>query len=322
MASTAQMTIDGVTFDATTQIKYSKPKVNSVGGKNVNILNAETNKSLYITTPLMLTWGVNQYVDEKTGKVTYDMALQFPSSEYANEKATAFLENLKTMEEKVKADAITYSRDWLGKPKVSAEVVDALFTPLLKYPKDKNTSEPDMTKSPTLKVKLNYWEDEFKCELYDMNEQSLFPNNDGVTPVDLVAKGVNVACVINCGGIWFANGKFGVTWRLLQAVVQPRASMTGKCLIKLSDEEKASAKTQVSSMVEEEEEEEGVEVVADTDEEEEDDDNVDVKSTAAVEVKQEITSAPEPVVLEPEPPVEPKKKVVRKRTTKAAQAEA
>ena len=320
MASTEQMTIDGVTFDASTQIKYSKPKVNSVGGKNVNILNSETNKSLYLTTPLMLTWGVNRYVDDKTGKVSFDMALQFPSSEYANEKATAFLENLKTMEEKVKADAITYSRDWLGKPKVSAEVVDALFTPLLKYPKDKNTSEPDMTKSPTLKVKLNYWEDEFKCELYDMNEQSLFPNNDGVTPVDLVAKGVNVACVINCGGIWFANGKFGVTWRLLQAVVQPRASMTGKCLIKLSDEDKAAAKSASISM-EEAEEEEGVEVVDDTDEEEEED-NQAVQSTAAVEVKKEISSVPEPVVLEPEPPTETKKKVVRKRSTKAATVDA
>ena len=319
MASSEQMTIDGVTFDPTNHTKYSKPKVNSLGGKNVNILNSETNKSLYLTTPLMLTWGVNQYVDEKTGKVTYDMALQFPSSEYANDKTSAFLENIKAMEEKVKADAITYCRDWLGKPKISAEVVDALFTPVLKYPKDKNTSEPDLTKSPTLKVKINFWDDEFKCELYDMEEKSLFPNNDGVTPVELITKGVKVACVINCGGIWFANGKFGVTWRLLQAVVQPRASMTGKCLIKLSDEEKASVKSS-STGVEEEEEEEGVEVVADTDEEEEDD-SEPVQSTVAVEVKQEISSVPVTAVTQPEVPAEPKKKVVRKRTSKAVAAE-
>ena len=26
----------------------------------------------------MLTWGVNEYVDEKSGNKTYDMALQFP----------------------------------------------------------------------------------------------------------------------------------------------------------------------------------------------------------------------------------------------------
>ena len=102
MANTEQMTIEGVTFDAETQMKYSKPKVNASGGKSINILNTATNKGLYLTTPLMLTWGINEYTDEKSGKVTYDMALQFPSEEYANAQSTAFLENVKKMEEKVK----------------------------------------------------------------------------------------------------------------------------------------------------------------------------------------------------------------------------
>ena len=91
--------------------------------------------------------------------------------------------------------------------------------------------------------------------------------------------------------------------------------MTGKCLIKLSEEDKATAKTASSSMEEEDEEEEGVEVVADTDDE---DDVEVVQSEVAVEVKQEITSVPEPVVVEAEVP---KKKIVRKRTSKAASAE-
>ena len=30
----------------------------------------------------MLTWGINEYVDEQTGKRTYDMSLQFPKDEY------------------------------------------------------------------------------------------------------------------------------------------------------------------------------------------------------------------------------------------------
>ena len=38
---------------------------------------------------------------------------------------------------------------------------------------------------------------------------------------------------MTCGGIWFANGKFGVTWKLIQAMVQkPRAQLSGKCFLK------------------------------------------------------------------------------------------
>ena len=54
----------------------------------------------------------------------------------------------------------------------------------------------------------------------------------------LVAKTQNVALLIECGGIWFANGKFGVTWKLVQAIVKPRQSLAGKCHIELSCEER------------------------------------------------------------------------------------
>ena len=57
--------------------------------------------------------------------------------------------------------------------------------------------------------------------------------DESVTPMSLVQKGQNIAAVIQCGGIWFANGKFGMTWKLLQAVVQPRATLKGRCHIML-----------------------------------------------------------------------------------------
>ena len=56
-------------------------------------------------------------------------------------------------ENKIKADARANSRDWLGKQNMSEDVISALFTPMLKYPKDAN-GEPDKSRTPTLKVKL------------------------------------------------------------------------------------------------------------------------------------------------------------------------
>ena len=87
-------------FDPTKDYKYIKPKVNKSGGKSVGILNSESNKALYLSTPLMLTWGVSEFVDDQSGKKSYNMSLQFPKEEYANEETTAFLNAMTKFQEK------------------------------------------------------------------------------------------------------------------------------------------------------------------------------------------------------------------------------
>lgn len=297
-----QMIVNGASFDPTTTIHYTKPKVNASGGKSVGILNKNTNKGFYINTPLMLTWGINEYVDEPTGKRTYDMSLQFPRQEYSTETLDQFLTNLKDFENKIKEDAMKNSKEWLNKPKMSKDVCEALWTPMLKYPKypegHENHGEFDYTRSPTLRVKVPFWEGEWKFELYDMEENLLFPNDNGVLPTELVQKGVNIATVIQCGGIWFAAGKFGVTWKLFQGVVKPKPSMKGKCLISLSDTdrsvlEKADNNNDDTSFP--------VSIVDDSDD-----------SDQEAESKPNIEPEPEVVT---EPVVETKKKVVRKKKT-------
>jgi hypothetical protein len=120
-----------------------------------------------------------------------------------------------------------------------AEAVEALWTPMLKYPRDKATEEPDHSRAPSLKVKIPYWEDVFKnVELYNEESVCVFPNDDNTPINDFIVKGTNVATIIQCGGIWVANGKFGVTWKLFQAVVKPRTTLSGKCHIVLSEKDK------------------------------------------------------------------------------------
>jgi len=240
MTMSAKTILSGVDFTPSTDTKYSKPKVDTRGGKSVGILNASANTATYISTPLMLTWGVNKFVDDKSGKISYDMALQFPSEEYAKEDTTSFMNNMMAFESKIKKDAMLNAKDWFGKAKMSEDAIDALWTPMLRYPKDKNTLEPDLTRSPTLKVKIPYWEGEWKTELYDVDQNPIFPDpeNSNITPEDLISKGSHVAVVLLCGGIWFANGKFGCTWKLFQGVVKPKATMRGKCQIILSSDDK------------------------------------------------------------------------------------
>jgi len=295
MTMSAKTILSGANFAPATDIKYSKPKVDARGSKSVGILNAGSNSATYISTPLMLTWGVNEYVDDKSGKVSYDLALQFPSEEYAKDDTTNFMNNMIELENKIKADAITNAKEWFGKNKMSEDAIDALWTPMLKYPKDKNSGESDTNRAPTLKVKIPYWEGEWKTELYDVNQRAIFPDpdNSNVTPKDLIAKGTHVAVVLLCGGIWFANGKFGVTWKLFQGLVKPKGTMRGTCHIQLSSEDKERIVKQKVDEDDEAVEDENFDEPASTAVDDSDEEAVVVKAEVAAVVAKEV--APEPV---------------------------
>jgi len=315
------MIVAGTEFNPATDYTYTKLKIQPSGSKQIGITNPTTKRTLFIGTPLMLTWGVNEWSDESTGRKTYDMTLQFPREEYNNSDCATFLANMTAFEEKLKADALVNSKEWLGKAKTSPEVVDALWTPMLKYPKDQESGEPDHSRAPTLKVKLPIWEGEWKCELYNLKQEQIFPNDNGLFPPDLIAKATNVATVIQSGGLWFANGKFGVTWKLVQAVVKPKESLRGKCFIQLSAADKAAIGRSVSD---EEDDDRSKNVAMDSsDEDDEDggDGNVDANNSASDVVANELTKIKSSVNLESsaaEPTAPAKKKVVRKKKEASA----
>ena len=315
----ADTIIDATMFNAK-DIRYSAPKANASGGKSINILNKATNSGIRLSTPLMLTWGASDFVDQASGKGNgkFEMSMQFPSEEYKTEDTTAFLKNMQAFEAKIKDDALVNSKDWFGKIHKNAEVVDALYTPMLKYSKDKASGEPDLNRAPVLRVKIPMWEGSWKCEVYDEDGEKLFPNSSNpiLTPVELIQKGTQVAALIQCGGLWFANGKFGVTWKLIQVVVQkPRASLSGQCFIKLksSDKERLKAAPAPSGDIVDDDDAVHTAEVEDSDEESEDDD----EPVSAPVVSPPVPApAPAPVVVAPPAAAvveEPKKKKVVKK---------
>jgi len=237
--------LSGETFNPDKDIKYSKPKVNSSGGKSVGILNATTNGATYVSTPLMMTWGVSAFEDKKTGDKSYNMSLQFPGEEYNTPAIAKFRANIEKFEQKIKADALLNQKEWFGKSTMTKDHIDMFWTPILKFAKGEN-GEPDHNKNPTLAVKIPIWEGVWNVELFDPQSRKIFPDasNEHITPVDLIAKGSHVAVVLQCGGVWFAGGKFGVTWKLFQAVVKPKTTLRGKCHIQLSGDDRKLVETQ------------------------------------------------------------------------------
>jgi hypothetical protein len=222
---------NGLTFNLE-DIDISAPKLNKSGGKSANVIYKPTKKGLYVNLQVpMLTWGATPFKDQQTGKETFDMAIQFPRKDYSTPETDILLSKFQALENKIKTEAVKNSMAWFNKKTMTAEVVEALWTPMLKYSKDPQTGEADLTKAPTLKVKLPCWDGKFNCEIYGPDDKMLYPDeHSDVTPIELIPKGVNVESILQCGGLWFANGKFGCTWRLFQAKVQPKPSMKGRCL--------------------------------------------------------------------------------------------
>ena len=301
----AETIIDGTQID-TSLFAYSAPKAHEAGGKVVNLWNKKFKSSLTLSTPLILTWGAQESLDANKNPLgKYTLSLQFPSADYSTPDLEAFLDSMKRLEEKVKDDALTYSKEWFGKQHKSRDIIDALFNPMLRYPKIKGSEEFDTSKSPTLTVKLPCWNGVWKSEIYDEDAQPLFPNksNPLVTPIEFLKKGTQIACVIQCGGIWFVNGKFSVTWNLKQAVVKkPKDSIEGTCFIKLKEADKQKLKTsEVPEDVDAPSHAEVSSTIVDDSDDEAEEEHVVVVAKKEPE--------PEPVVEE-----KPKKKIVKKKT--------
>lgn len=315
----ADRIVDGTNIDVNV-FSYSAPKAHSSGGKVVNLYNKHFKESLTISTPLILTWGAQEGMNDKkepNGKWT--MSLQFPSADYTNDDSEAFLSSMKTLENQIKKDAILHSKEWFGKEIKSMEVIEEKFNVMLKYPKkEKGGVELDYNKPPTMTVKIPQWSGVWKPEIYDEDGEPLYINgkvNSHLSPLEYLKPKIHVICLLQCGGLWFVNGKISITWNLKQAIVQkPKPTMEGTCFLKPKSSDRELMKT--LPVPEDDIDPDGVQgatVVEDSDDEQ--DRTIPyVALTPAQAVEPEptpvVAPAPAPVVEETKKP----RKVVKKKT--------
>jgi hypothetical protein len=205
-------------------------------------------------------------------------------------------------------------------------VVKHTFFPFLKYSKDKLTKKIDPSKPPSIRAKVPNYNGKWSVEVYDVKGKLLFPcDNGNATPMDFVQKKSNVACVLQCGGLWFGGKGWGITWKLNQCVVKPNEvqSIFGKCHIQLSPEDvQALEKADTSDVAQEDDD-----VAAAPNVEVDDSDAEEEQVAEPVVVKKKVVKkAADPVAEQVQEPVaaetdaEPavvKKKVVKKAAPKA-----
>ena len=192
-------------FD-TTKLSFSDVKTNKSGGKTVYI---NLNKNMFVLqTPVMtLPFDLNIYDKGDYPKYSLEGSFKDMEDDY---RIKGFYENMEKLDKLILSQAVKNSMSWLGKKKTNEEVVEALYTPIIKRSKDKETGDYDGKYPATMKFKLPFWEGKTSYKMLSFKDDS---------PVDMAqeevfTKGSKVQAILKCGGIWMVNGKFGCTWNV------------------------------------------------------------------------------------------------------------
>ena len=235
-------------------ITYGKTIVDKRGNKRIPIL--FNGQKLALNTPLMFTWnGANERVSEDSGRVSYDIEPVLQADKAAS--IASFKEKMIALENKILDDAVTNSKDWFGKSKMSRDVAEDKLWPMVKFPRRKDskgnlTDELDKSKDPRMKFKIPFWEGQFtNISVYELPTQRGkeasplwlnpdkcrsakpsvdIPQDEDGTPIDFLPERSYIKCGISCKGIYFSGGKCSIGWTLVDVQVRlpPKRTFTAK----------------------------------------------------------------------------------------------
>jgi hypothetical protein len=194
---------------STKSITLSAPKTLQSGAKQA-YLNYGGERLVMQTAVAMSTpFGLNSF--QSQNGVEYSLDLSFRGQDNRPE-LQEFKRVLEQMDALMIDEGVKNSKTWF-KADLNKEVVKAFYTPSLKYSKDKEGNV--LSYPPNIKVKLPKRNGEFDTKFYDLNGTPY----KGVPIEDLLVKGIQVTAIIECGGVWFAGSKFGLTWRAKQIAI-------------------------------------------------------------------------------------------------------
>jgi hypothetical protein len=160
------------------------------------------------------------------------MNLNFQNSDYSTPEQEIFKEKMIRLENQILDDAFANRVKWFDDDDLSREVIKSKFYPIIKYPKVKGpdgkpTKKLDMSKPPSVGLKVTNYDNKWGCEVYDMEKNKLFPNDDPVkTPCDYVQKKCQVIAKFQVSAIWTGDKAWGVKLALVLCFVQPNEDVS------------------------------------------------------------------------------------------------
>jgi hypothetical protein len=155
---------------------------------------------------LTVPYDAGDYKDNKKYKVSFS----FKGMD-SNPKVAAYFKVLEAIDNFVIDQATKNAAKWFKMPGASRDVVSTIYTPSVKYAIDAATGDrKDLP--PTQSVALKTPKGAFDTEMYDHKNQSI----EGLTPVEVLRRNAEVTPIVDATGIWIADKKFGLSWKLHQ----------------------------------------------------------------------------------------------------------
>jgi hypothetical protein len=241
------------------KISFSPLKVLDSGGKTAYV-NYDGGMFVFQTPSCSLPYGMSMF--DKAGPVKYSAELSLRGYDEAKSKMQQFYEALQRLDDFMIDQGVRNSKQWF-KSELSRDVIKAFYTPMVRLAKDKDGNPKPYP--PTIKLSLKQRRDstEFDVVVYDDKRQQY----RGIPLEELLVKGAQVTCLIQCTGCWFAGSKYGLSWKLSQALVTslPQSSRNftfvddgelAASAAPAAPARKAAAPAPAPAMVEDEEEEE------------------------------------------------------------------
>jgi hypothetical protein len=187
---------------------------------------------LIIQTPeCYLPYGINNSTmdDENSNKYTMDISFRDMDNRPGLQR---FFNIMKEMDTLIVSEAFKNQKEWLRKSYPNKDVVEALYSPIIKYAKDKDSGEITDAYPPTFKMKIPFNNDKFTCEFFDNESNPL--KSEYILATNM--KGAKAVTLVKCNGIWFAGGKFGCSWKAIQVQITPKLNSIG-CAIRRCDDD-------------------------------------------------------------------------------------
>lgn len=197
---------------ATSNVTFSQIKVMDSGAKQAYV-NYEGGKFLFQTPALTIPYGMSTF--DKAGPIKYSIDLSLRGYDEAGSKTKEFYDALHALDEYMIEQGVKNSKAWF-KSDLKPDIVRAFYTPIVRWGKDKDGNVKPYP--PTVKLSLKKNGESFDVKMFD-GQVKPPTEYEGVPVEDLLVKGAILRAVMQCTGIWFAGGKFGLSWKAAQIVM-------------------------------------------------------------------------------------------------------
>jgi hypothetical protein len=181
------------------------------GGKQAYV-NYDGGMFVVQTTSCRLPFGMSCF--DKAGPAKYSVDICLTGYDDAGSKTQQFYNVLQSLDDFMIEQGVRNSKQWF-KSELSRDVIKAFYTPVLKWSKDKDGNVKPYPPNVKLNLKKKRDSDLFDVQCYD-DQRTLYRN---IPLEELLVRGTQMTSLIQCTGVWVAGSKYGLSWKLVQAMI-------------------------------------------------------------------------------------------------------